>query len=58
MSTILANPLNPVYDNGRGGGWKWWETFCVVELSYFGLCKVLCKEGLRSSAVYLGDFPR
>ena len=33
-------------------------TFCVVEFSYFGLCKVPCMEGLRSSAVYLGDFPR
>ena len=32
-------------------------TFCVVEFSYFGLCNVLCTEGLRSSAVYLGDFP-
>ena len=29
----------------------WW-------LEYFGLCNVLCTEGLRSSAVYLGDFPR
>ena len=28
-------------------------TFCV-EVSYFGLCNVLCTEGLRS----LGDFPR
>ena len=37
---------------GSGG------TFCVVEFSYFGLCKVPCREGLRSSAVYLGDFPR
>ena len=31
-------------------------TFCVVEFSYFGLCKVPCTEGLRSSVVYLGDF--
>ena len=30
-------------------------TFCVVEFSYFGLCKVPCREGLRSNAVYLGD---
>ena len=30
-------------------------TFGVVEFSYFGLCKVPCREGLRSSAVYLGD---
>ena len=21
----LAHPLHPVYDNGKGGGWKWWE---------------------------------
>ena len=33
-------------------------TFCVVEFSYFGLYKVHCREGLRSSVVYLGDFPR
>ena len=25
---------------------------------YFGLCKVPCREDLRSSVVYLGDFPR
>ena len=29
-----------------------------VEFSCFGLCKVPCTEGLRSSAVYLGDLPR
>ena len=33
-------------------------TFRVVEFSYFGLCKVPCRGGLRSSAVYLGDFPK
>ena len=21
----LAHPLHPVYDDGKGGGWKWWE---------------------------------
>ena len=21
----LALPLHPVYDDGNGGGWKWWE---------------------------------
>ena len=31
---------------------------CVVEFSYFCLCNVLCRKGSRSSAVYLGDFPR
>ena len=30
----------------------------VVEFSLFGLYKVPCTEGLRSIAVYLGDFPR
>ena len=24
-------------------------TFCVVEFSYFGLCNVLCREGLQSN---------
>ena len=33
-------------------------TFCFVGFSYFGLCKVPCREDLRSSAVYLGDFPK
>ena len=41
----------------------WWVevvgvTFCVVEFSYFGLCNVLCIEGLQSCAAYLGHFPR
>ena len=22
---FLAHPLHPAYDNGKGGGWKWWE---------------------------------
>ena len=25
MSKNLAHPLHPVYDNDKGGGWKWWE---------------------------------
>ena len=58
MSKNLACHLHTIYDDGKGGGGKWWVAFCVVELSYFGLCNVLCTEGLRSSAVYLGDFPR
>ena len=33
-------------------------TFSVLEFSYFGLCKVPCREGLWSIVVYLGDFPR
>ena len=20
-----SKPLHPVYDDGKGGGWKWWE---------------------------------
>ena len=64
MSKNLAHPLHPVYDDGKGGGWQgWWlevvgVTFSVVEFSYFGLCKVPCREGLRSSAAYLEVFPR
>ena len=23
MSKNLAHPLHPVYDNSKGGGWKW-----------------------------------
>ena len=25
VSKNLAHPLRPVYDDGKGGGWKWWE---------------------------------
>ena len=25
VSKNLAHPLHPVYDNGKGGGWMWWE---------------------------------
>ena len=25
VSKNLAHPLHPVYDDGNGGGWKWWE---------------------------------
>ena len=31
-------------------------TFCVFEFSYFGFCKVPCREGLRSIVVYFGAF--
>ena len=30
-------------------------TFCVVEFSYLGLCRVCRREGLPSSAIYLGN---
>ena len=53
MSKNLAHPLHPIYNDGKGGGWKWRE--CHFEFSYFGLCKVPCKEGLRFGAVYLGE---
>ena len=25
VSQNLAHPLHPVHDDGKGGGWKWWE---------------------------------
>ena len=25
VSKNLAHPLHPVCDDGKGGGWKWWE---------------------------------
>ena len=25
VSKNLAHPLHPVYDDGKGGGWTWWE---------------------------------
>ena len=29
-----------------------------VKFSYFALCSVLCREGLRSTLVHLGGFPK
>ena len=25
VSKNVAHPLHPVSDDGKGGGWKWWE---------------------------------
>ena len=25
VSRNLAHPLHPLHDDGKGGGWKWWE---------------------------------
>ena len=25
VSKNMAHPLHQVYDDGKGGGWKWWE---------------------------------
>ena len=25
VSKNLAHPLHPIHDDGKGGGWKWWE---------------------------------
>ena len=25
VSKNLPHPLHPIYDDGKGGGWKWWE---------------------------------
>ena len=30
MSKNLAHPLHPVYDDSKGGGWKWWERYFVL----------------------------
>ena len=30
VSKNLAHPLHPVYDHGKGGGWKWWEWHFVL----------------------------
>ena len=30
MSKNLAHPLHPVYDDGKGGGWEWWEWHFVL----------------------------
>ena len=30
VSKNLAHPLHPAYDDGKGGGWKWWELHFVL----------------------------
>ena len=41
MSKNLAHPLHPVYDDGKGGGWKWWEwhfVFLSSHISAYATC--------------------
>ena len=35
MSKKLAHPLHPLYDHGKGGGWKWWVLHFVLLTSHF-----------------------
>ena len=37
LSKNLAHPLHPVYDDGKGGGWKWWEWHFVSLISHIRL---------------------
>ena len=30
MSKNLTHPLHTVYDDGKGGGWKWWRSHFVL----------------------------
>ena len=39
---------------GSGGS----AILCCCDVSYFGLCNVLCTESMQSTEVYLGYFPR
>ena len=34
VSKNLAHPLHPVYDDSKGGGWKWWEWHFVLVNSH------------------------
>ena len=35
MFKNLAHRLHPVYDDGKGGGWKWWVShFVVLNLTF------------------------
>ena len=41
MSKNLAHPLHPVHDDGKGGGWKWWEGDFVLlnsHISAYATC--------------------
>ena len=41
MSKNLAHSLHPVYDDGKGGGWKWWEWHFVLlnsHISAYATC--------------------
>ena len=41
MSKNVAHPLHPVYDDGKGGGWKWWECHFVLlnsHISAYATC--------------------
>ena len=35
VSKNPAHPLHPIYDDGKGGGWKWWEGHFVLLNSHF-----------------------
>ena len=30
VSKNVAHPLQPFYDDGKGGGWKWWVSHFVL----------------------------
>ena len=41
VSENLAHPLQPVYDDGKSGGWKWWEWHFVLlnsHISAYATC--------------------
>ena len=41
MSKNLAHPLHSVHDDGKGGGWKWWEEHFVLlnsHISAYATC--------------------
>ena len=48
VSKNLAQPLHPIYDDGKGGDWKWWECHFVLlkpHISVYARClarKVCC----------------
>ena len=44
VSKHMAHPLHPVYDDGKGGGWKWWELHFVLLKSHIS-AYVRCLAG-------------
>ena len=60
MSKNLAHPLHPVDDDGKGGGWKWWEWHVVLlksNISVYARCFTgkVCGLVRSTSGTSLGE---
>ena len=55
VSKNLAHPLHPVYEDGKGGGWKWWEW----QISIAGATSDMyrCDVSVVATALYRSVMP-